>query len=172
MIAPVGHAFGALRVAAAEVAFHDLARVLVVVHGAERAGDGADLAADADARRLTSMAPVAAFLVIASTGQACMHHASVALGAGIGDRAPPMLELEDLDPRLGRVEGALRARTSRPSRIAGNWYIDQALSVVIFASWSPCSPVVAGMDFSAIRPPLIINPPPRMNAGSVIDLVL
>src|SRR4051794_17181416 len=90
-------------VAAAQVALLHLARVLHIVHRAERAGDRADLAADAyvvehdlraggrvDLDRLHRARVQAPRLV--------------ALGAGVRDLASSVVEVEHLDARLRRVE--------------------------------------------------------------------
>src|SRR5512140_1607890 len=98
-----GAGFGAGRIAAAEVALLDLAGRLHVVHRAERAGDGADLAADAGV------------LEDHLGARTEVHHDGFhgtgmqaprlrALGARVRHLAARLVEIENLDSRFRRGE--------------------------------------------------------------------
>ena len=90
-------------IAAAQVAFHDLAGIVVVVDRAEWAGNGADFAADANVFQDNFRA---GFLVYDDG----FNRASVetpgfsALRAGVRHLAAFMVEIENLDDRLRRID--------------------------------------------------------------------
>ena len=90
-------------VAAAQVALLHLAGVLHVVHRAEGAGDRADLAADAHAfqHHLGARGGVHLDRLDRAGVQAPR---LVALGARVGHLAAGVVEIEDLDARLGGIE--------------------------------------------------------------------
>ena len=93
---------GALRIAAAQVALDDLAARLVIIHGAEGAGDGAHLAPDAQ--------PVMDFLDALIIGADGIYRARllaprfIALGAGVGDEACVLMEVKNPDTRFRWIE--------------------------------------------------------------------
>jgi hypothetical protein len=96
----------ALRVAAAEIALDHLAAVAVVVDGAEGAGDGAHLAADA--HRFQHVLGTGFRVDHDGVHRARLHAPGlVALGAGVGNEAPLVVKGEHLDARLGGIEHAL-----------------------------------------------------------------
>jgi hypothetical protein len=111
VMAPVGQASGAGRLAAAQVALLNLAGLLHVVDGAEGAGNGADLATHAG-RLVDDLG--AGGLVDGDR----LHRAGVqapglvALRAGIGHFLAGVMEFKDLDTRLGRrVRAVVLERT-------------------------------------------------------------
>src|SRR4051812_2709046 len=90
-------------VAAAQVALLHLARVLHIVHRAERAGDRADLAADAYVVEHDLRA--GGCIDLDRLHRARMQAPRlVALRAGVGHLASSVVEVEHLDARLRRVE--------------------------------------------------------------------
>src|SRR5574343_536997 len=94
---------GAGRVTAAQVALLDLAGFLDVVHRAEGAADGADLAAHAGG--LADHLGAGGLVDRDGLDRAGVQAPGlVALGAGVGHLAPGLVEIEDLDARLGRRE--------------------------------------------------------------------